>query len=65
MPKANDSMNKAQELQRALYRSAKRSENRRFHALFDQVCRRDILWEAWEKVKANRGAAGIDGQTLP
>ena len=64
MPKANDSMNKAQELQRALYRSAKRSENRRFHALFDQVCRRDILWEAWEKVKANRGAAGIDGQTI-
>ncbi|MDO8655328.1 MAG: group II intron reverse transcriptase/maturase [bacterium] len=64
MPKANNSMNKAQELQRALYRSAKRSENRRFHALYDQVCRTDILWEAWEKVKANRGAAGIDGQTI-
>ena len=23
-----------------------------------------LLWEAWQRVKANRGAAGIDGQTI-
>lgn len=64
MLKANDPEDKVRELQRALYRAAKRSENRRFHALYDKVYRKDILREAWEKVKANRGAAGIDGQTI-
>lgn len=64
MLKANGPRNKAQELRRALYRAAKRSDTRRFHALYDKVCRNDILWEAWAKVKANRGAAGIDGQTI-
>ena len=64
MPQANHSRNTAQELQRALYRAAKRSENRRFHALYDKICDRHILREAWEKVKTNRGAAGIDGQTI-
>ncbi len=64
MPKANDPVDKARELQRALYRAAKRSAARRFHALYDKVYRKDILWRAWEEVKANRGAAGVDGQTI-
>jgi group II intron reverse transcriptase/maturase len=52
------------ELQRALYRAAKASATRRFHALYDKVSRPDILRRAWQEVKANAGAAGVDGQTI-
>jgi group II intron reverse transcriptase/maturase len=61
---ANNPIGKARELQRALYRAAKRSTTRRFHALYDKVYRKDILCEAWERVKANRGGAGVDGETI-
>src|SRR3984957_5005718 len=55
---------KVRELQRTLYRSAKADPKRRFHALYDKVYRRDVLERAWELVRANRGAAGIDQQTI-
>ena len=61
---ANHTMNTVQELQRALYRAAKRSPRRRFHALYDKVSRPDILARAWAEVKANRGAAGVDGDSI-
>ncbi|MCA1708820.1 MAG: group II intron reverse transcriptase/maturase, partial [Actinobacteria bacterium] len=51
-------------LQRKLWAAAKQSEGRRFHALADRVYRGDVLVEAWRRVRANRGAAGIDQQTL-
>lgn len=51
-------------LQRQLWMAAKRSPERRFHALFDKIFRGDVLKEAWERVRANRGAAGVDRQTL-
>ena len=51
-------------LQRTLWAAAKQSEGRRFHALFDRISRGDVLWEAWERVRANRGAAGVDRITL-
>jgi group II intron reverse transcriptase/maturase len=55
---------KVRELQRTLYRAAKADSGRRFHALYDKVYRRDVLGRAWELVRANRGAAGIDRQTI-
>jgi group II intron reverse transcriptase/maturase len=51
-------------LQRVLYRSAKQQPDRRFHALFDKVARGDILFRAWDEVRANRGAPGTDGVTI-
>lgn len=51
-------------LQRALYRAAKATPSRRFHALYDKVYRADILRRAWEEVKANAGAAGVDAQSI-
>jgi RNA-directed DNA polymerase len=61
---ANDTIDAARRLQRALYRAAKASPERRFHALYDKVHRTDILERAWREVQANAGAAGVDGQTI-
>lgn len=55
---------KVRELQRKLWAAAKQSSGRRFHALYDRIHRGDVLWEAWERVKANKGVAGVDRITL-
>jgi len=62
--RSNNPEDKVRQLQRRLYVAAKRSRKRRFHALYDRICRGDVLAEAWERVKANKGAAGVDGSTL-
>lgn len=54
----------SRELQRKLYLAAKRSRNRRFHALYDRIFRSDIMWQAWIEVRKNDGSAGVDGITL-
>ena len=57
-------VDKARQLQRRLWVAAKRHPGRRFHALYDRIARGDVLAEAWKRVKRNRGAAGVDAQTL-
>lgn len=61
---ANYAKVKAQELQNKLYLSAKENPKRRFHALYDKIYREDVIWEAWRRVKGNKGSGGIDGITI-
>lgn len=51
-------------LQRKLYLAAKQNPVRRFHALYDKIHRKDVLWRAWEQIVRNGGAPGSDGVTL-
>jgi RNA-directed DNA polymerase len=55
---------KVRKLRNRLWAAAKQSKGRRFHALYDRIYRDDMLWEAWERVRANRGAAGVDNLTI-
>src|SRR5260221_7786906 len=55
---------KLQKLQGALHAKAKASPDQRFHALYDKVYRWDVLAHAYERCRANGGAAGVDGQTF-
>ncbi len=57
-------LNSVQALQDKLSHAAKQSLDRRFGALYDKLYRRDILREAWERVRANKGAPGIDEQSF-
>ncbi|MEV5544290.1 reverse transcriptase domain-containing protein [Saccharopolyspora shandongensis] len=45
-------------------RAAKADPGRRFHALWDKIYRRDVLWRAWVAVFRNGGAPGVDKTTL-
>lgn len=59
-----DGLDPVRALQRVLYRSAKQDRTRRFHALFDKLVRRDVMWRAWVDVATNQGAPGVDGVSI-
>jgi RNA-directed DNA polymerase len=63
-PGGRKPVDKVRQLQRRLWAAAKRQPGRRFHALYDRIHRSDVLWEAWRRVRRNRGGAGVDGQTV-
>ena len=52
-------LNSVQALQDKLSHAAKQSLDRRFGALYDKLYRRDVLEEAWRRVRANKGAPGL------
>jgi RNA-directed DNA polymerase len=61
---ARNETEQVRQLQRTLYRTAKQSKAVKFYSLYDKVWRNDVLREAWKQVKANRGAPGVDRETI-
>jgi hypothetical protein len=61
---AQRTIKKVRVLQETLYRAAKENLRRTFGVLYDKVCRWEVLWEAWYRVRRNRGAPGVDGRTI-
>lgn len=53
-----------QKLWNSLHAKAKGSPDYRFYALYDKVYRPDVLAHAYDCCRANKGAAGVDGQTF-
>ena len=57
-------VDKVRQLQRRLWVAAKRSPERRFHALMDRIWRGDVLQEAWRRVKTEPRRGGCRCETL-
>jgi RNA-directed DNA polymerase len=58
------SAERVQILQGKLYQKAKQERDYKFYVLYDKMFIPYMLREAWKRVKANGGAAGVDGITI-
>src|SRR5262249_50992837 len=63
-PQGLPAPDKVRKLQITLYRKAKSKPGYRFWSLYGEVQRADVLETAWRRVKANAGAAGVDGVSM-
>src|SRR5215218_1711634 len=63
-PRGLPAPEKVRKLQITLYRKAKSKPEYRFWSLYGEVQRADVLATAWRRVKANAGAAGVDGVSI-
>ena len=57
---AINTLERVRNFQNRLYLTAKADRKRKFYAMYDKIYRKDILEEAWTRVKRNGGAGGID-----
>ncbi len=51
-------------LRHKLSEKAKQEPKFRFYALYDRIYGKDVLWAAWEQVRANGGKGGVDGLSI-
>src|SRR5207245_9858926 len=51
-------------LRQKLSQKAKQQKRFRFYSLYAHVCRADTLQAAWEAVRRNEGAPGVDGVSI-